>query len=182
MSGDIHRLEGSNSQMQGGLIIKKKKTDNDDTNKFLEPKLPHMEKKSKLGLDTLAALKAKETKELVKFKERSHEDKKRAYRDTKVETPTYTGGVSYEAKKRRDERREKDRDRKYQASNNDRKKDRNSDNSHRNRRSDSQSRHRSHRGDYENSDRSERRRREKEWENVTPRSKRCHSYITQELL
>ena len=92
MSGDIHRLEGSNSQMQGGLIIKKKKTDNDDHSKFLEPKLPHMEKKSKLGLDTLAALKAKETKELVKFKERSHEDKKRAYRDTKEETPTYTGG------------------------------------------------------------------------------------------
>ena len=91
MSGDIHRLEGSNSQMQGGLIIKKKKTDNEDSNKFLEPKLPHMEKKSKLGLDTLAALKAKETKELVKFKERSHEDKKRAYRDTKEETPTYTG-------------------------------------------------------------------------------------------
>ena len=92
MSGDIHRLEGSNSQMQGGLIIKKKKTANDgDSNKFLEPKLPHMEKKSKLGLDTLAALKAKETKELVKFKERSHEDKKRAYRDTKEETPTYTG-------------------------------------------------------------------------------------------
>ena len=49
MSGDIHRLEGSNSQMQGGLIIKKKKTDNDDSNKFLQPKLPHMEKKSKLG-------------------------------------------------------------------------------------------------------------------------------------
>ena len=109
MSGDIHRLEGSNSHMQGGLIIKKKKSSDDDN--FVQPKLPHTEKRSILGLDKLAASKAKEAKDLVKFKERSHdEDRKKNYRESKEETPTWTGGVSSEAKRRKEERREKNRD------------------------------------------------------------------------
>ena len=121
MSGDIHRLEGSSSQIQGGLVIRKK---NNDDDKFVEPKLPFLENKSKLGLDKLAASKAKEAKELVKFKERSQDHNKR-YRESKEETPTWTGGVSFEAKKRKEERREKDRESRghYYSSKNDKKSD-----------------------------------------------------------
>ena len=128
MSGDIHRLEGSNSQMQGGLIIKKKKSNDDDN--FVQPKLPHTEKRSVLGLDRLAATKAQEAKELVKFKERSRdEDRKKKYRESKEETPTWTGGVSSEAKRRKEERREKYRDSNssFYSSNKDRDRDRDRD-------------------------------------------------------
>ena len=105
MSENIHRLEGSNSSV-GGLVIRKKTSED---NEFTTPKLPHLAQKSLLGLDRLAAQKEKE-----KFKEKSktaHEDiEKRKYRRSN-ETPSYTGGVSREAQKRRDDRRERERER-----------------------------------------------------------------------
>lgn len=51
--GDVHRLEGSSEQEQGGLVIMKKKTDG-EAHTFKKPDIP---KVSMFGLDKLAALK-----------------------------------------------------------------------------------------------------------------------------
>ena len=158
---------------QGGLIIKKKKkNDDEETSKFAVPKLPHLEGRSLLGLDKLAAEKRKEAqeKELTKFKEKSRHDndnKQRTYRRPAEETPSYTG-VSKEAKKRKEERREKERDRGlYESSKekHDRKREKRHDRD--DDRSDRRD-HRRHHRDY--SDRRSDRR--KDWDVETPRSKR----------
>ena len=204
MSENIHRLEGNfggkthfeikyckyylkkndysntffNISGQGGLIIKKKKKDydEDETSQFAVPKLPHLEGRSLLGLDKLAAEKRKEAqeRELAKFKEKSRHDdnKQRTYRRPAEETPSYTG-VSKEAKKRKEERREKERDRGLYESSKDkhdrtreRRHDRDDDRSERRE-------HRRHHRDY--SDRRSDRR--KDWDVETPRSKRSNDDI-----
>lgn len=156
MDEDIHRLEGSGPQV-GGLVIRKKPEAKDDGS-FALPKLPHLEKKSMLGLDRLAAVKEKEReeakkREIEKFKDHKSKpsDQGRKYRRPQDETPSYTGGVNSEAKKRREERREKEhRERGFYVSNKDRDRKRDRDRDwHRH---------------------SERRRRD--WEDETPRSKR----------
>ncbi|XP_005178244.1 pre-mRNA-splicing factor ATP-dependent RNA helicase PRP16 [Musca domestica] len=133
----VHRLEGtSGSEVRGGLIIKKAKTD--DGNKFKVPK------PSILGLDKLAAQKRKEREEndrLISFRDNEHDDdddrqsgsktpstaanlsefafKKpdtmsfqkisRQLRAHKDETPSHTGGVSEEARERLREHIKRDR-------------------------------------------------------------------------
>ena len=171
MAENIHRLEGTEPGV-GGLIIRKKKIDEDaSSSKF---KLPHLEKRSLLGLDKLAAIKEKERKdsdqkkELDRFKVKSKSsDADRKYRRPQEETPTYTGGVNPEAKRRKEERKDKERDRGFYVSNkdrDDRRKDRRGE-----RRGD-------HRKDGRHSDYSERRHdrseRRRDWEVETPRSNR----------
>lgn len=102
----LHRLEGSTSS-SGGLVIKKKS--NDSAFKVPKPSL--------LGLDKLAAAKREQQKRLmsfsqedadddIAFKEKKHkstedqEKGKRQYRSVGEETPTYTGGLTEEAKER----------------------------------------------------------------------------------
>lgn len=107
MSDDenVHRLEGSSDQ-KGGLIITKK-----PTFKVPQPSL--------LGLDKLAAAKRREREENARKISFSVEDEdqksegavkakdedksssnKRNYRQAHLETPTYTGGISKEARDR----------------------------------------------------------------------------------
>ncbi|RZF39395.1 hypothetical protein LSTR_LSTR000916 [Laodelphax striatellus] len=117
---DIYQLRGSNEQ-KGGLIIKKKQAPGSS----IQFKVP---KPSLLGLDKLAAQRRKEKEESVEreikkskissYKEeeeieldesphRSEHKKKekdRYFRKVGDETPTYTGGLSKEAKKRLEER------------------------------------------------------------------------------
>ncbi|CAO1411037.1 unnamed protein product [Diamesa hyperborea] len=88
--GDVHRLEVE-EERPTGLILKKNKT---DESVF---KIPQV---SKLGLDKLAA-QARSRKESddedTKFKQTkttSDKDSKKNYRSSRIETPTYTGGVS----------------------------------------------------------------------------------------
>jgi len=93
----LHRLEGS-SEIKGGLIIKKKT----DTSK------PRVAKPSLLGLDKLAAAKREERSRLISFGRDDEEEtsssvtqpKVRQYRLPNEETPSYTGGLSQEAKDR----------------------------------------------------------------------------------
>ncbi|XP_050295240.1 pre-mRNA-splicing factor ATP-dependent RNA helicase PRP16 isoform X2 [Anthonomus grandis grandis] len=103
----IHRLEGTSGNERGGLIVKKRQ---EPTFKVPKPSL--------LGLDRLAALKRKEKQDAARKISFSIDDdspeasskvwprsgKERKYRSSEVETPTYTGGVSREAKERFQER------------------------------------------------------------------------------
>lgn len=99
---NLHRLEGSDDQ-KGGLIIKKKAP----TFKIPQPSL--------LGLDKLAAAKRKEKENARKMSfSMSEEDsvddtnahnvyqtqQSRKFRQPNPETPTYTGGITEEARKR----------------------------------------------------------------------------------
>ncbi|XP_077297512.1 ATP-dependent RNA helicase l(1)G0007 isoform X1 [Arctopsyche grandis] len=103
--GGVHRLPGT-SDVQGGLIIKKK------TN-TTEPKTP---RSSLLGLDKLAAAIKNDKSRLISFGRDEDEDednatsadsKQRRYRQPHEETPTYTGGLTEEAKQRMLERMQK---------------------------------------------------------------------------
>ena len=106
---NVQILEGTDGGVGGLIIRKKKNVDKDDDAKFVAPKLPHLENRSLLGLDILAAKKEKEREEASKIKEPT-KVKERSYRRKHEETPSHTGGVADEAKKRRDERKDKERD------------------------------------------------------------------------
>lgn len=115
MSGSdesIHRLEGSSNQEKGGLVIVKKEA----------PKEFQFAKPSMLGLDKLAAARRQQNK-LISFNEGEQElegsddsnesrgIKERKYRKVNEETPTYTGGITEEARERmlqRLQKKEKD--------------------------------------------------------------------------
>lgn len=105
---NVHRLEGTQNET-GGLIVKKKPP----TFKVPQP--------SKLGLDKLAAAKRKEKEDAARkmsftidendtvddgspmLKEKHSKDN-RKFRSPQEETPTYTGGISKEARERLMER------------------------------------------------------------------------------
>ncbi|XP_013188412.2 pre-mRNA-splicing factor ATP-dependent RNA helicase PRP16 isoform X5 [Amyelois transitella] len=98
----VHRLEGTSGDAPGGLILKKK--DKPDDFQFAKPSL--------LGLDKLAAAKRKQNR-LISFQDDANEDdladdknesKVRKYRKHNEETPTYTGGISEQARERMLER------------------------------------------------------------------------------
>lgn len=120
----VHRLEASAPQT-GGLVVKKKDS---SAGTFKVPK------PSLLGLDRLAAQKRKEredAKRLISFKDSEYDDKggsslgesstvrtpdvssvhklSRQYREPRIETPSYSGGVSEKARDRLAERSEKDK-------------------------------------------------------------------------
>ncbi|GBM31022.1 Pre-mRNA-splicing factor ATP-dependent RNA helicase PRP16 [Araneus ventricosus] len=110
LQSSIHRLEGSNDQV-GGLIIKKK-SDDDALFKVPAPK------KSLLGLDVLAEKRRKEqlseNKQKVSLSKKydeHDESRKKKYRSSHDETPTYTGGVSKEYLKRVYERQRREKER-----------------------------------------------------------------------
>ena len=115
---NVQILEGTDGGVGGLIIRKKKNVDKDDDAKFVAPKLPHLENRSLLGLDILAAKKEKEREEASKIKEPT-KVKERSYRRKHEETPSHTGGVADEAKKRRDERKDKERDRGFYVSSKD---------------------------------------------------------------
>lgn len=102
----LHRLEGTSADAPGGLIIKKKETPGEF--QFAKPSL--------LGLDKLAAEKRRQNR-LISFQDDGDEDaetstdqsessgaKERKYRRHNEETPTYTGGISEQARERMLER------------------------------------------------------------------------------
>ncbi|CAH2091491.1 unnamed protein product [Euphydryas editha] len=105
---NVHRLEGTSSDLPCGLIIKKK--DKPPDFQFAKPSL--------LGLDKLAAAKRKQNR-LISFqndendavdsqdKEEATGSKDRKYRRHNEETPTYTGGLSEQARERMLERLQK---------------------------------------------------------------------------
>lgn len=103
----VHRLEGT-SEVQGGLIIKKKST---TTPSASTPRA------SLLGLDKLAASKREDKNRLMSFNQDDGDDIKkgddsgskgsRNYRVGNEETPTYTGGLSEEARERMVQRLQK---------------------------------------------------------------------------
>ncbi|CAG9835051.1 unnamed protein product, partial [Diabrotica balteata] len=103
---NLHRLEGSSST-KGGLIVKKK------------PHVFKVPQVSLFGLDKLAAQKRREREAANKISfdinepelneiEESHKPEKsgnkRKFREPQEETPTYTGGISKEARERLRER------------------------------------------------------------------------------
>lgn len=103
----VYRLEGA-IETKGGLIVKKKQT---STFKVPQPSL--------LGLDRLAAQKRKEREEFARKMSFSIEEEesscsreasklerndRRKFRSPQEETPTYTGGISQEARARLIER------------------------------------------------------------------------------
>ncbi|XP_072388700.1 pre-mRNA-splicing factor ATP-dependent RNA helicase PRP16 [Diabrotica undecimpunctata] len=103
---NLHRLEGSSST-KGGLIVKKK------------PHVFKVPQVSLFGLDKLAAQKRREREAANKISfdinepelneiEESHKSEKsgnkRKFREPQEETPTYTGGISKEARERLRER------------------------------------------------------------------------------
>lgn len=102
---NLHRLEGTSGDAPGGLIIKKKEPPAEF--QFAKPSL--------LGLDKLAAAKRKQNR-LISFQDDSNEidavdditdaggSKERKYRKHNEETPTYTGGISEQARERMIER------------------------------------------------------------------------------
>lgn len=102
---NLHRLEGTSGDAPGGLIIKKK--ENPAEFQFAKPSL--------LGLDKLAAAKRKQNR-LISFQDDNNDDdadsnkgeasasKERKYRKHNEETPTYTGGISEQARERMLER------------------------------------------------------------------------------
>lgn len=109
---NLHRLEGTSGEAPGGLIIKKK--EKPEEFQFARPSL--------LGLDKLAAAKRKQNR-LISFQDETNDDdsnatksdssteKERKYRKHNEETPTYTGGISEQARERmleRLQRREKE--------------------------------------------------------------------------
>lgn len=100
----VHRLEGS-SEQKGGLIVKKKTP----TFKIPQPSL--------LGLDKLAEKKRREQKdaarkmsftvddeesnpEMAESPREKHSGDHRKFRSPHAETPTYTGGITEEARRR----------------------------------------------------------------------------------
>lgn len=103
---NIHRLEGTSSNEKGGLIVKKK------------PPTFKIPQTSLLGLDKLAAAKRREKEDVARKMSfsideeegSSHESNKsdknkkegnvRKFRAPQEETPTYTGGISDEARTR----------------------------------------------------------------------------------
>lgn len=102
---NIHRLEGTSSNEKGGLIVKKK------------PPTFKVPQTSLLGLDKLAAAKRREKEDAARKmsftldddgdnyeNNKSTNDKKegntRKFRAQQEETPTYTGGISEEARNR----------------------------------------------------------------------------------
>ncbi|CAH2039989.1 unnamed protein product, partial [Iphiclides podalirius] len=105
---NLHRLAGTSGDAPGGLIIKKK--DKPQEFQFAKPSL--------LGLDKLAAAKRKQNR-LISFQNEENEDdesgdsrdaasvKQRKYRKHNEETPTYTGGLSEQARERMLERLQK---------------------------------------------------------------------------
>ncbi|XP_013134537.1 PREDICTED: pre-mRNA-splicing factor ATP-dependent RNA helicase PRP16 isoform X1 [Papilio polytes] len=103
----LHRLAGTSGDAPGGLIIKKK--DKPQEFQFAKPSL--------LGLDKLAAAKRKQNR-LISFQTEENESeesedskdstvKGRKYRKHNEETPTYTGGLSEQARERMLERLQK---------------------------------------------------------------------------
>lgn len=124
----IHRLEGSQNEV-GGLIIKKRKSDDDN---FKVPK------RSLLGLDVLALRKKKELQDqqeqkhsrILSYKDEwedaedcnenknleKEESRHRYYRPNRVETPSHTGGVSIEFQQRLYSRQDRDREKGVYAS------------------------------------------------------------------
>ena len=122
-------LEGlDQSQSKGGLIIRKKpaatEAEKDADGGFKLPSGPSL-----LGLDKLAVVKERERKmkeaetaRKRQLEEAESEDgsgdkfarrqerreKERQLREPRVETPSYTGGVSQEAMRREEERRRRD--------------------------------------------------------------------------
>lgn len=105
---NLHRLEGTSTDAPGGLILKKKEKPGEF--QFAKPSL--------LGLDKLAAAKRKQNR-LMSFQEDEMDDgessaktdssgvKERKYRKHNEETPTYTGGISEQARERMLERLQK---------------------------------------------------------------------------
>ncbi|XP_060516896.1 pre-mRNA-splicing factor ATP-dependent RNA helicase PRP16 [Cylas formicarius] len=104
----LHRLEGTTGSEKGGLVVKKK-----STSTFKVPQV------SLLGLDRLAAAKRREKEETARkmsfsmddevAAENAHDSRNlikdgRKFRSAAEETPTYTGGVSKEARERLRER------------------------------------------------------------------------------
>lgn len=95
----VHRLEGISDQ-KGGLIVKKK------------PPTFKVPQTSLLGLDKLAEKKRREREDAERKRSFSMEEedaegggsgikgKQRKYRTPQEETPTYTGGISQEARER----------------------------------------------------------------------------------
>ena len=95
-------------------------TSDESSDTFKEPS-----RESLLGLDKLALIRQKEKLQscnVKKFKdsEDCNKNKNKNYRKSIVETPTHTGGVSYEARKRAEERSEKYKERRLHASTKDR--------------------------------------------------------------
>lgn len=91
----LYRLEGTDKNQTGGLIIRKKPSDHT----FKKPQI------SALGLDKLAKRKRQENaQEFNSLKLLSNspksEIKERKYRSYAEETPTHTGGVNSEAQQR----------------------------------------------------------------------------------
>ncbi|XP_049807833.1 pre-mRNA-splicing factor ATP-dependent RNA helicase PRP16 [Schistocerca nitens] len=136
MEGDeegVYRLEGITEEV-GGLVVKKKPVNDDGVFKTPAPK------KSLLGLDKLAAIRRKEKQEAEQndakkakhLSDKSEGDEKRVddnghrkhkrkskdrhYRHVQEETPTYTGGISDEARQRLVERLQKNKERGVHAS------------------------------------------------------------------
>nr|CAB3237896.1 pre-mRNA-splicing factor ATP-dependent RNA helicase PRP16 [Phallusia mammillata] len=105
----IHRLEGTDpTNVVGGLVIKKKKPT--DGPVFKKPEI----KESLLGLDKLAAIKREQAevdRQNADWKSQSQSSRDRKYRPARVETPSYTGGVSKtyrETQKKREKKRERE--------------------------------------------------------------------------
>lgn len=96
----LYRLEGTDQNQTGGLFIRKKPSDHT----FKKPQI------SVLGLDKLAKRKRQENlQELNSSPSQSSssyksEIKERKYRSYAEETPTYTGGVNFEAQERLESR------------------------------------------------------------------------------
>lgn len=90
----VYRLEGTDKNQVGGLIIRKKSSDHT----FKKPQV------SVLGLDKLAKRKRQENLQENNLKSNSNlpksEVKERKYRSYAEETPTHTGGVNSEAQQR----------------------------------------------------------------------------------
>ncbi|GFR03373.1 pre-mRNA-splicing factor ATP-dependent RNA helicase PRP16 [Trichonephila clavata] len=108
LQSTIHRLEGSTNET-GGLIIKKKSAD-DGVFKVPAPK------KSLLGLDVLAEKRRQEKNSENKFSfsrkhEGANEHRRKKYRSSRDETPTYTGGVSEEYLERIHGRQKREKER-----------------------------------------------------------------------
>lgn len=120
MSDDpnLYRLEGTDGVQTGGLIIRKKASDHT----FKKPET------SMLGLDKLAERKRKEQPQEPTSSKSKSEGKDRRYRSYEEETPTHTGGVNYEARRRLEARLKRQRlnadDRSSRNSHRDRERDR----------------------------------------------------------
>jgi len=115
---NVYVLEGSNEK-RGGLFVKEKKKENSEDDGFKKPNTSSM-----FGLDKLAAQRRKEKEIDIDSKKRKYEENKqekdKKYRKNLEETPTYTGGVSYEAQRRAQDRHDRYRDKGVYASSKDR--------------------------------------------------------------